>query len=370
MKIAVLGTRGIPTKQGGVERHVEELYQRLAKKHDVTVYCRNSYTSRSILKYKGIELRHLPNINSKHLDAISHTFLAAFDTIFRNFDVIHFHSIGPSLLSFIPKVKPKAKIITTVHALDWQSDKWGGFAKRALKLGERASVTFPDMTICVSKEIRDYLKEKYKCKAQHIPNGINEPVMAQASEINRFSLAKHKYILFLGRIVPEKNCHLLIKAFKSLDTDFKLVIAGDAGHTNGYYSRLVKEASDDKRIVFTGMVTGRLLHELFTNAYMFVLPSNKEGMPIVLLEALSYGLPILCSDIKPNLEIVGNNGQYATIFANGSYEELKEKLLKVLGSRNSLQQKTQKGRVNILNNYNWDAIAALTEQTYLSVLAN
>lgn len=364
MKIAVLGTRGIPAEQGGVERHVEELYKRLAAKHDITVYCRNSYTSDDSAEYKGIKLRHLPNINSKHLDAISHTFLGALDTILRKYDVVHFHAIGPSLLSFLSKLKRRTKIVSTVHALDWQRDKWGGFAKSALKLGERASVAFPDTTICVSKEIQSYLKEKYGASAQYIPNGINEPVMAEASEIKKFSLDKHNYILFLGRLVPEKNCHLLIKAFKSLDTDLKLVIAGDAGHTNGYYDNLVKEAAGDKRIVFTGVVTGRLLQELYTNAYMFVLPSNLEGLPVVLLEALSYGLPTLCSDIKPNLEVVGDNGQHATVFASDNYDELREKLLSMVKSRQKLQEKAQKGREHVLRAYDWDEIASLTEQVY------
>lgn len=367
MKIAVLGTRGIPAQQGGVERHVEELYQRLAQKHDVTVYCRNSYAAGNDTEYKGIKLRHLPNINSKHLDAISHTLLASLDTIFRNYDIVHFHAIGPSLLSFIPKIKRRAKIAATVHALDWQRDKWGGFAKSALKLGEKASVTFPDVTICVSKEIKNYLEDKYGSPTKHIPNGINKPVTAEPSEIKKFSLGKQGYILFLGRLVPEKNCHVLIKAFKSLDTDLKLVIAGDAGHTNGYYASLVNEAAGDERIIFTGVATGRLLQELFTNAYMFVLPSNLEGMPVVLLEALSYGLPVLCSDIKPNLEIVGDSEQYATLFASDNLDDLKQKLTEMIRNIKSLQKRSEKGRIHILNSYNWDHIANLTEKVYEAV---
>jgi len=368
LKIAVIGTRGIPANQGGVERHVEELYQRLAQKHDVTVYCRKSYSQDRPDEYKGMKLKYLPNVNTKHFDAISHTFLAAVSSIFNDYDIIHFHAIGPSSLSFIPKLKRRAKIVATVHALDWQRDKWGSFAKWTLKIGEKAAVTFPDLTISVSKEIQAYLKDKYGRDAVYIPNGINKPELKEPQEIDQFGLEKGKYVLFVGRLVPEKNCHLLIKAFKKLDTDFKLVIAGDSGHSNGYQGSLVKEAGGDKRIVFTGLATGRLLQELYTNARLFVLPSSLEGLPVVLLEALSYGLPTICSDIKPNTEVVGENGEYADLFKADNVDDLNAQLKLMINRPSINKERVAKAQEYILNNYDWDAVTQETNSAYDSIL--
>ncbi len=367
MKIAVLGTRGIPTKQGGVERHVEELYQRIAKKHEVTVYCRSSYVDDDISEYKGIKLRRLPHLNTKHLDAITHTFLASIDSIFRRYDIVHFHSIGPSLLSFIPKIKRKTKIVATVHALDWQRDKWSSTAKMILKSGEKASVVFPDLTICVSKEMKSYLNKKHNKAATYIPNGINDPIFRDSSEIKKFSLEKKKYVLFLGRLVPEKNCHLLIEAFKNLDLDLTLAIAGDATHSNGYHGKLKELAGDDKRIVFTGVVGGRLLQELYSNALIYVLPSNLEGLPVTLLEAMSYKIPTLCSDIGPNLEVVGDN-KYATVFKSDDLKDLKKKLALMVSDNNGLKQKAANAQKHVINTYDWDKIADQTENSFKEIL--
>lgn len=368
MKIAVIGTRGIPTSQGGVERHVEELYARLAQNHDITVYCRNNYTPSNISEYKSIKVRRLPNLNTKHFDAISHTFLAACDTFRHDYDIIHFHAIGPNLLSFIPRIKRRAKIVATVHALDWQRAKWRMFAKTMLKLGERASVTFPDLTISVSNAMKEYLKEKYGRDTIYIPNGINKPALRQPAQIRDYSLKKHGYVLFLGRLVPEKNPHLLIQAFKDLKTDLRLVIAGDTSHTDTYHESLMKESANDDRIIFTGIVGGDLLRELYSNAYLFVLPSSLEGTPITLLEALSYGLPTLCSDIEPNLEIVGRDGQYATVFHSEDLQDLKVKLSAMLADTNGIRVKAQKASEKIIDSYNWDKIAIQTERAYKTII--
>ncbi len=367
MKIAVLGTRGIPTKQGGVERHVEELYQRIAKKHDVTVYCRNSYTDDDISEYKGMKLRRLPHLNTKHLDAITHTFLASIDSIFRRYDIVHFHSIGPSLLSFIPKIKRKAKIVSTVHAPDWQQSKWGYVAKKMLKLGERASVTFPDLTITVSKQVQKNLMKKYNHSCCLISNGVSEPIFRESDKIKKLLLENKKYILFVGRLIPNKNCHLLIRAFKNVETKFKLVIVGGSGHTDDYHKRLVDEAEGDDRIIFTGQTTGNLLNELYSNAYMFVLPSNLEGMPVVLLEAMSYGLPILCSDIKPNLDVVKANSAYATTFASDKQKDLENKIFTMINSTNGIFEKAQKAQKHVISKYDWDNIAEQTDKAYMGL---
>ena len=364
MKIAVIGTRGIPISQGGVERHVEELYQRLAIKHDITVYCRNNYTPKDMLQFKNIRLKRFPNLNTKHLDAISHTFLSACDSIWRDYDIVHFHAIGPSLLSFIPKIKRRTKIVATVHALDWQRAKWGPFAKSMLKLGEKASATFPDVTITVSEEMRQHLKDKYGREAIHIPNGINEPTFKTPAEITKLSLKKQGYILFLGRLVPEKNCHLLIEAFQNLNTDLKFVIAGDTSHTDGYFSHLKKLAKDNPAIVFTGVVDGALLHELYSNAHLFVLPSSLEGTPITLLEALSYGLPTLCSDIEPNLEIVGKKADYAQTFKSNDLQDLERKLTQMALDNNGIRAKAEQAKQYVLGAYNWDEIAFQTDEAY------
>jgi len=380
MKIAVIGVKGISDARGGIERHAEELYPRLAAKgHSITVYCRPQFTPEDLTDYKGVKIKILRSMDTKHFDAISHTFASSIDSLFRDYDIIHYHAIGPALLSFIPKVKRKTKTCVTVHGLDWQREKWGRFATLSLKMGERSAAIFPDKTITVSKELKQYYTTQYPSSSvAYIPNGVNKPEKREPDLIrSKFSLSNNGYLLFAARLVPEKGCHYLIKAFKSLNSDMKLVIAGGSSHSDSYASGLKELAAGDGRIIFTGHVSGQLLQELYSNAYAYVLPSDLEGLPIALLEALSYGLPTLCSNIPPHLEVAGrngangangSNGSYSVFFKQGNIGDLANRLQYVLSEPESIRKKAELAQMQILKNYNWDEIADETEKVYASLL--
>ncbi len=380
MKIAVIGVKGISDARGGIERHAEELYPRLAEKgHDITVYCRPQFMPHQARDYKGVNIKLLSSLDTKHFDAISHTFVSSMHSLFQDYDIIHYHAIGPALLSFIPKLRSKTKVCVTVHGLDWQREKWGGFAKRLLKAGERSAAIFPNRTITVSKELERYYKSRYpSSKVTYIPNGVNNPQEKEADLISsQFGLKKYGYLLFAARLVPEKGCHYLIDAFKSLDSKMRLVIAGGSSHSDDYADKLRDLAAGDDRITFTGHATGQLLQELYSNACAYVLPSDLEGLPIALLEALSYGLPTICSDIQPHLEVAGgnggngssgSNGSFGLFFKQGDIGDLKVKLEQMLDEPSFFREKAKFARRQVLRNYNWDEVTNMTEQVYLSLL--
>lgn len=307
MKIAMIGQKGIPATSGGVEKHVEEMAIRLVEQgHEVTVYCRSTYMKQNLKEYKGVKLITINTIDCKSLDAIIYTFKATIHAVFKGYDVYHYHALGPASLSFIPKIFGK-KVVVTVHGLDWKREKWGNFAQSYLKFGEFVTGHFADKIVSVSKNLSEYFIEKYKRNEEnvvYIPNGVNIQCNRESNEIKKYGLGHDDYILFLARLVPEKGAHYLIAAYNNLNTDKKLVIAGGSSFTEDYVKQLQGLAGDNKSIIFTGNVGGNLLAELYCNCALYVLPSDIEGMPLTLLEALSYGKKVLVSDIKENLQVI------------------------------------------------------------------
>lgn len=368
MKIAMIGQKGIPVSAGGVERHVEEIGKRLVQRgHNVTVYNRLGYSETESSKYYGIDLKETYTIHNKALEPVIYSFLASIDSIFRNYDIVHYHALGPASMSFIPRLSSK-KIVVTVHGLDWQREKWGAFAKLYLKLGEKACVYFPHKTITVSSKLKTYFENKYNKTVYYIPNGVNRPEIYPVSIISeKFGLDKNSYILFLARIVPEKGCHYLVEAFKQIKTNVKLVIAGGSSYTDKYYSELQKNASDN--VIFTGEVRGKMLNELYSNALFFVLPSEIEGLSLSLLEAMSYGLCPLVSDIEENIEaICSDNRCYGYSFTSGNADSLKVILVYMLDNMEEVAKKGELAREYILKKYSWDNVTDELEELYKSIL--
>jgi len=362
MKIAMLGSKGIPATWGGIERHVEEISIRLVKLgHDVTVYCRPYYTETEETMYQGIRLKKLPTLQSKSLDAITHTFLGTMDAIVRDYDVLHYHAIGPATLSAFSRMALKRTVVT-VHGLDWQREKWGRGASMFLKFGERASVLFPNRTIAVSRYLKAYLEEKYRRSVDYIPNAVTDPVVRTPSKIREYGISGRDYLLFVARLVPEKGCHFLIDAYKRLNPDMKLVIAGGSSHSDDYVEELKKHASE--KIIFTGYVFGETLQELYSNAYCYVHPSTIEGLPFTLLEAVSYGNCVIASDIPPNAEVVGDTG---LLFQTQSVDSLCNALERVLADPAMARALAEKARVVGLSEYNYDSVTAKTEEVYRSL---
>lgn len=362
MKIGVIGQKGIPSRAGGVEIHVEEVASRLADNgNDVTVYCRKSYCEEIKDTHKGINLVYIPSLNTKHLDAITYTFLASIDAVRKNYDIVHYHALGPSLLSFIPRMFGK-KVVCTVHGLDWKREKWGKIAKKALKLGELATAKFPHKTISVSESINRYYNETYKNDTVYIPNGVDDKQFVEAKEIiENYSINKGEYILFLARLVPEKGVHYLIDAFNQIDTDKKLVIAGGSSHTDDYVSMLKEKTKSNPNIIMTGFVKGRILDELFSNAYMYILPSEIEGLPISLLEAMSYGQCCLVSDIEENMDVIK---EFGYSFKNKDVSSLKNQLQDLLNNPDKVNKVRNVVKDYVKEEYSWDIVANKTEEVY------
>jgi len=366
LKIAFIGLRGIPAEYSGIEKAVDEIGVRLvAKGHEVTVFCMAGRYREKVNSYRGIKLKYIPTIKSKNFEMICYAFFSAISNALGNYDISHFHAIGPSTVSFIPKLFGK-KLLVTIHGLDWQREKWGHFAKIYLKVGEWTSVRIPHRTIVVSKTLKQYYENKYSKKVNYIPNGINSSKYATLQGAGeRFSIEKNSYLLFVGRLTKEKNIHLLIQAFKKLKTDKKLLIVGGSSHTDDYIRELKELTGSDERIIFTGPIYNQLLEQIYSNAYLFILPSALEGLPVVLLEALSYGNVVLVSDIPENIEVIQDEDTLRGFtFRSGRVESLESILSDLLEYPSKVEDMKNKGRKLVLRKYNWDVIADETVELY------
>lgn len=365
MKLSMIGLRGIPALSGGVENVVEHLAPLLVELGaDVTVYCRKPYCKERPKQFKGVNLIYLPTINTKFLEAPIHSILATLHSLFTKADIITYHAMGNGIWSVIPRLFNK-KTVVVMHGIDWQREKWNIIAKTFIKISERLSM-LSNKIISVSKKIKRYYKNNYKKHIEFIPNGVEIIKPEKISSLKRFNLKKDNYILFLSRIVPEKGVHFLIKAFKTIETETKLVIAGDATHTEDYLKEVKQLAKDDERIIFTGPLYGKEKYEAFSNAKLFILPSTIEGMPIVLLEAMSFGTPPLVSDITENLDVIQN---YGFKFKNKNIKDLKKQLTYLLKNPEKTKQAGKKCKQLIKEKYQWKTIAEEYFKVYKRVLS-
>lgn len=349
MKIAFIGQKGIPATYGGVEDFTEKVALRLAKReHKVTVYCRPYYTLIDG-EYKGVAIKKIKSIKTKHLDAISHTLFSSLDALSKDYDVINYQGIGPSSLSFFPRLKGKAKVVVTIHSLDWKRNKWSPLAKTLLRMAEYPSVFFPHKVATVSEELRKYLEERYNKDIFKFTPGIDPPNYRKPQRIKKYGLEKEKFVLFLGRLVPEKGCHYLLEAFKDLNTDYKLFIAGNGFFSKDYLKKLHQYKGD--KITFGGFVEKEVMEELFSNAYLYVLPSEMEGVPQTLLQALSYGRCVLASDIPENKEVMG---RWGFNFRNKDVKDLRQNLESLLQKKELVLNGGTQRSDYVRSRYSWD----------------
>lgn len=366
MRIAFLGMKYTPALgQGGVEVVVEQLSTRMVKKgHSITCFNRRGSqgADKKLKEYKGIRLKTVPTIDKRGLAAMSSSFFAAIRAAFGKYDVVHFHAEGPCAMLWLPKLMRK-RCIATIHGLDHQRAKWGKLASAYIMLGEKFAVKFADEIIVLSKGVQDYFKETYCRDTVFIPNGVNRPMIRKPNLIgDKFNLEKDEYVLFLGRLVPEKGLINLIKAFKNVNTEKKLVIAGGSSDTNVFVNELKSLAKDDNRIIFTGFVNGELLDELYSNAYVYVLPSDLEGMPLSLLEAMSYGNCCIVSDIKECTEVVEDK---ALICEKSNLDDLKNKLQEICDNEELVFKYKKESANFICNKYDWDEVVDKTLDLYV-----
>ncbi len=370
MKIAMFGHKRIPSREGGVEIVAEELSTRMAALgHDVVCYNRGGhlvggaeYDGKSTDAYRNVKLKKVPTLDIKGLAAVTSSFFAAVACAFSRAEVVHIHAEGPAFMSWLPKLFGK-RVIVTVHGLDWQREKWKkGFGAKYIHAGEKMAVRFADEIIVLSRNVQQYFKDTYDRETVYIPNGITKPEMISAEQIvQQYGLEQNGYILFLGRLVPEKGVHYLIEAFHNLETNKKLVIAGGSSDTDAYVKQLQALAEGDDRICFTGFVQGRVLQELYSNAYVYVLPSDVEGMPLSLLEAMSYGNCCLVSDIPECTEVVKEK---AVAFRKGDVCHLQQQLQKLCDAPVTVAQYQKNAPQYICNQYCWDDAVEKTLELY------
>ena len=363
MKIAFIGQKGIPATWGGVEDFVEQVSTRLAQRgHQVSAYCRPYYTQAKG-EHQGVRLIKLSSVRTKHLDALTHTIFGSLHSIFQNFDVIHYQALGPSAFSFIPKVFGRAKVVATLHSLDWKRDKWGPVAKQIFRLVEKPALLFPDRLTVVSSGLKEYVETKYHRPAERIFTGVSSPTLRTPQRILNYGLEPGKYLLFLGRLVPEKGCHFLCQAFPGLNSGIKLFVAGEGQFASEYVASLRTFATD--KIIFGGYVDNEFKEELLSNCLAFVLPSLVEGFPHTVLEAFSYGKPVLASDIPENKEALG---PFQLTFKNADVNDLRKALQNLLQTEPSPNGLPKKRMEYVQKNFSWDKTVAALERIYESVL--
>jgi len=367
MNIAMLGHKRIPSREGGIEIVVEELASRMVERgHSVTCYSRKGhhvsgaeFDSKVGNSYRGIRIKRVPTINRRGFAALSSSLFASLRSAWGKYDVVHIHAEGPAAMCLIPKLHRKS-VVVTIHGLDWGREKWSGMATKYIKYGEKQAVKYADQIIVLSRSVQEYFKKEYGRDTIYIPNGANQSTKVEAEEITkRWNLKKDDYVLFLGRMVPEKGLRYLVDAWKGIKTDKKLVIAGGSSDTQEFINDLKKKTGSN--VIFTGFRQGRILEELYSNAYLFCLPSDLEGMPLSLLEAMSYGNCCLVSDIPECTEVVEDK---AVTFRKSDANDLRKRLQELLDNPQLVAEYKAKAAEFITKKYNWDDVVDQTLEVY------
>ena len=365
----MIGHKFIPSRDGGVEVVVGNLAPHLVELgYDVTCYNRTNSQFKKVRKngelqqaYRGVHLIWTPTVNRRGLAAMSSSIIASVMAAFSRFDLIHYHTEGPCVLCWLPRLLGK-KVVVTVHGLDHQRQKWGRLASAYIMMGEKAAVRHANGIIVLSKGVQTYFREKYGRETVLIPNGIDPAELRPAELIQeRFGLVSQGYILFLGRLVPEKGIHYLIEAYQKLHTDKKLVIVGGTSDTDDYVQRLYAMAGNSSSIIFTGFQEGLAAEELFSNAFLYVLPSDLEGMPLSLLEAMNYGCCCVTSDIGECADVLDGSG---FTFPRGNVEALRETLQDLCDHPDKAAAKRGEARKVVSSKYTWQDITAQTAAFY------
>jgi glycosyltransferase involved in cell wall biosynthesis len=364
MKIAMLGAKAVPAI-GGIALYIEEVGARLASRgHDVTVYCRPHYLQEGAVPYRGMRRVVTGGLQGKHLDASTHTLSSVLRAARGNFDIVHFHGIGPGALAPLLGRRRQSRVIITVHGLDWQRSKWGRTASGLMYAGTRFSARFADEITTVSQCVGEEYHRRVGRKPSFVPTGVTLPEMMPPQELQQLGLVPNEYLFCATRLVPEKGLHYLLEAFAGLDTNKKLVIAGNCPYEDPYVQRLKQMASD--QVVFAGYVKGRLLAELYSHAYLYLQPSEIEGLSISVLEALSYGRYVLASDIPENQEALETCGG---TFRCGDVEDLRNKLGGLLDQPDVVREQCEVARSFISQKRNWETTTDCFERLYAGLFS-
>ncbi|HBU07482.1 MAG TPA: hypothetical protein DEB09_05375 [Candidatus Magasanikbacteria bacterium] len=375
MRIAVIGQKGIPAIHGGVERHVHDLALRLAKNNqEVIVYARKWYTKKDQdFSFAGVLIKHLPSLHTKHFDAISHTLFSTLHAMVNKVDVIHYHGIGPSLLAWIPRLFSRhILVISTFHSIDRYDQKWNALAKMILRLAERCACTFPHKTITISKELKKYCLNEFYKETTYIPNGIESyKIDNTINKIAEFGLKKNEYLVMVSRLIPTKGAHILIEAFNNLKKNhsdnnlvknLKLAIVGGSVYTNDYVKSLHQLGASNNDVIFTDFRSDQTLHQLYAHSLALVHPSFNEGLPLTVLEAMSFSKPVLATNIVEHQELINDKN---FLFKENNVLDLETMLWKFLNMTKEEQRLA--GKINkkkVEKQYHWDNIVPQIIEIY------
>lgn len=368
MRIAMIGAKGIPASQalgGGIERHVEILSRKLVLQgHEVSVYVRPYTNPRKHKTWHGVKLITLPTLRRKNLEAIIHVFICSIHVLFQKVDIVHYHGVGPSTLSWIPRLfKFRAKVVVTFHGRDQFHEKWGWFARTYLAFGEWTACRFPHLTIAVSHEIKLFCEMMYNRAAVYIPNGVEIPDKTPGTDrLRALGIEPNQYLITLSRLLPVKAHEDAIAAFRQVDTQKKLLIIGDATYDSiEYQAKLEKLAAPDPRIILLGRRTGKELEQLIAHCYAMIHPSRREGLSIAILEAMSYGRLVVMSDIPSNRELVDHSG---ISYPVGNVKKLREVLQWIISDPVLVKIRGQRGLEVVQKLFSWDKVVAKTAAEY------
>lgn len=363
LRVAFIGGRGLGSAYSGIERYYEEIGSRLAAGGiEMIAYCRPRFAPAG-RTWRGIVVRRVPTIRSKHLETFVHTVLSTADVCLRRVDLVQFHALGSSPFAWVPRLFGKRTIVS-VRGLDWQRAKWGALARFYLRFCETTSMVCPNATAVVSRTLRDHFQARFGRPVRYIPNGVARIERAPASEIARFGLEPGRYFLYAGRLSPEKGLHVAIEAHRTIE-GVTLALAGGSSYSEGYMRELRDQGRD--RVVFTGFLTGPLLREIYSNALAFLLPSRMEGLSVALLEAMAYGLPVIASDIPENRELVDECGGY--LFRLDDVEDLRRAMRMVAADPATAAETGRTARDRVRARFDWDHIAAETAAFYHEVMS-
>ena len=363
MKIAVIGVKGLPANQGGIEHYCQALYPKIVEQgHTVDLFARSSYTQQpwfSVRRYHGVRVICLPSLPIRGLDALTNSWFAACVATLRCYDIIHFHALGPSLFSFIPRLLSRSTIVATCQGLDWQRGKWGKSSSKIIYLGEKAAAKYAHSVIVVSQALRSHFNRTYSLDSIYIPNGpgVYADSDPQFNFVRSFNLKPKRYLLFLGRLVPEKRPELLIRAFQKIEqSGWKLVLAGGDSDTTDYIKELFELSAGNPNIVFAGELKGSRLAEMVRGAGIFVLPSDLEGLPLAMLEAMREGVPVVASDIPPHQQLIGSDR--GVLFAAGDINSCADALDRAIKRPDLLATMARQAQKHVKRNYDWDKITS------------
>jgi glycosyltransferase involved in cell wall biosynthesis len=373
MRIAVIGAKGVPPKQGGIEHYCAEVYPRIVTNgHRVNLYAQSSYTDMSWFskyEFQDIQVISLPSLPIKGFDAFFSSAIGAAHSAMTAYDIVHFHALGPALFSWLPRIGSSARVVVTCQGLDWQRAKWGNLASTLIRLGERTAVRFAHEIIVVSEDLRFYFWETYRRKTIYIPNAPAGYAKSDGQFIygTELGLIPNRYILFLGRLVPEKCPDLLIRAFQLLQPPgWKLVLVGGDSYTYPFTNQLQQLATQNPNIIFTGELRGSRLAEIVRGAGLFVLPSAVEGLPLAMLEAMREGIPVVASDIPSHQQLVGQ--ERGRLFTAGNLKSCKENLAWALNHPSNMTAMAQTAQRYVQRHHSWDQITADNLSLYQRLL--